>query len=189
MAGRIILVRHGETEANRAGVFAESDEIPLTESGRGQARAAARRLAASPPHRLYSSPLVRARETGEILALELGMEVEILQGIHERDFGCLKGHPYRRMGEMMAADPSCDFARSWLWRPAGGESLEDVRERVIAVLRNLWKKHAGLDLMVVCHGAVIQAISAHLSGDWENAAVPANCESLAIDGAVFGERV
>src|ERR1700759_3478401 len=106
MAGRIILERHGETDANRSGCFADSDQIPLTDAGRRQAEDAARRLAADfCPRRLLSSSFARARETSGIIARTLGLEVEVIEGIHERDFGCLKGHPYARLGEMMAADP------------------------------------------------------------------------------------
>lgn len=186
MAGRIILVRHGETEANRAGCFAESDEIPLTEAGRRQAHEAARRLASGfPLQRLFSSPFARARETSEIIAQVLRLEVEILEGIHERNFGCLKGHPYKRMGEMMAGDPSCDLTRTWTWRPEGGESLDDVRRRAVAVIDDVRGRHADQDVVLVCHGAVIQALSAHLTGNWSDAVVPANCEILVIEAATF----
>jgi broad specificity phosphatase PhoE len=186
MAGRIILVRHGETEANRTGCFAESEEIPLTEEGRRQARDAARRLAAGAlPHRLFSSAFARARETGQIIARELRLEMEILEGIHERDFGSLKGHPYHRMGEMMAADPSCDLTRIWLWKPEGGESLDEVRLRAVAVLEDVRRRHADQDVVLVCHGAVIQALTAHMSGDWAKAKVPGNCEMLVIDAETF----
>jgi broad specificity phosphatase PhoE len=176
MPGRIILVRHGETEANRTGCFAESDEIPLTAAGRAQARDAARRLAADfRPRHMLSSPFARARETGEIIARALRLEVEILEGIQERNFGCLKGHPYARMAEMMAGDPACDFDKTWAWRPAGGESLEDVRRRAAAVLDEVRARHGDRDVVVVCHGAVMQAMAAHMTGSWSEAAIPANC--------------
>ncbi|MDP9053977.1 MAG: histidine phosphatase family protein [Acidobacteriota bacterium] len=190
MPGRIILVRHGETEANRAGCFADSDEIPLTETGRRQAEEIARRLGAFNAHRIFSSPFARARETSEIIAEALRLEVEILEGIHERDFGCLKGHPYSRMGELMESDPAYDAARNWTWRPEGGESLEDVRTRAAAVLEEIRRRHADQVVLIVCHGAVIQCVSAHLTGDWSRAVVPGNCEILVIerDSGRAGER-
>jgi probable phosphoglycerate mutase len=181
-AGRIILVRHGETEANRLGRFAESNEIPLTEAGRRQAWEVADRLAAEfRPTRLLSSGFLRARETSEIIGRTLGLEVAVIEGIHERDFGCLKGHAYARMGELMSSDPACDPSQSWLWIPAGGESLDDVRRRAIAVLQEVRKGHPDQEVVVVCHGAVIQAVCAHITGEWSEASVPANCGIVVIE--------
>jgi broad specificity phosphatase PhoE len=182
-AGRIILVRHGETEANRLRHFAESDDIPLSETGILQAEQLARRLATDfQPSRLFSSKFLRARQTGEIIATSLGLNVEILEGIHERNFGALRGHPYERLGEMMLQDASYDPGSSWLWTPAGGESLEDVRRRAVAALDDLRLRHADEEVVVVCHGAVIQTVSAHISGEWNEASVPANCGVLVLTG-------
>jgi len=180
MGGKILLVRHGETAANRTERFAASDEIPLTDVGRRQALQVARRLQAEfRPRHLLSSPFARARETSEIIAGVLAMEIEILQGIHERDFGCLKGHPYARMLDMMADDPAYDSHRPWTWSPPGGESLEDVRRRVVATLEGV-RGRSG-DVVVVCHGAVMQALAAHLNGSWNGVSIPGNCGILVIE--------
>jgi 2,3-bisphosphoglycerate-dependent phosphoglycerate mutase len=174
--GKVILVRHGETDANRRKCFAESDDIPLTETGRRQAQELASRLAREfRPQILCSSQFARARETSEIIAAVLGLQPETIPGIHERNFGFLKGHPYDRMGEAMTADPLYDPARSWQWRPAGGESLDDVRDRAIVSLTATRARHRDKDIVIVCHGAVIQAIRAHITGDWSESFVPPNC--------------
>ena len=173
-------MRHGETDANRTECFAASDEIPLTEVGRGQALQVARRLEAEfRPRHLLSSPFARARETSEIIAGALAMEMEILEGIHERNFGCLRGHPYARMFEMMASDPAYDFNKPWTWSPPGGESLEDVRRRVVAALEGV-RGRLG-DVVVVCHGAVMQALAAHLNGSWNEVSIPGNCGIIVIE--------
>ena len=178
---RVILARHGETDANRRRCFADSNEIPLNEAGRIQAEELARRLAANfRPERLAASPFLRATQTGEIIARELGLDMEIAEGIQERDFGCLKGHPYARMGELMCQDPVYAPMRAWLWRPPGGESLEDVRLRAIAVLDGLRMRYPSQELIVVCHGAVIQALSAHVTGEWSEVSVPPNCGIVVI---------
>lgn len=170
---KFILVRHGETEANRRRCFADSDEIPLTETGRVQARGLAARLAREyRPEMLFSSEFARARETGEIIGEVLGLLPESIPGIHERNFGFLKGHPYDRMGEAMKGGPS----EPWLWTPAGGESLDDVRRRAIAALDGTRTRHAAADeIVIVCHGAVIQAVCAHITGEWSESFVPPNC--------------
>jgi broad specificity phosphatase PhoE len=181
-AGTLILVRHGETDANRRRCFAESSEIPLNENGLLQASHLGAQLAREfRPELLVSSDFLRARQTSDIIADALGLKTEVIAGIHERDFGCLKGHPYERMGKAMALDVMYDSARSWMWTPAGGESLEDVRVRGAAVLERLREEHPGKQAVVVCHGAVIQAMCAHITGDWNEAWVPPNCGIVIID--------
>jgi broad specificity phosphatase PhoE len=180
--GKVILVRHGETEANRLRCFAASDELPLTEGGHRQAEDLAHRLARKfRPEVVVSSAFLRARQTGEIIARALRIETEVRAGIHERDFGCLKGLPYGRLGEMMLTDALCDPARTWMWTPPGGESLDDVRRRAVAVIEDLRVRYPEQEVIVVSHGAVIQAICAHVTGEWSEASVPPNCGVVVIE--------
>jgi broad specificity phosphatase PhoE len=179
--GKIILVRHGETHANRLRCFAESNEIVLTAAGERQAEELAQRLAARfQPDLLFSSAFPRARQTGEIIARTLNIQSEILTGIHERDFGCLKGQPYGRLGELMLSDALCDPAKTWLWTPPGGESLHDVQRRAVAAIEELRDRYPDKEVVVVSHGAVIQAIYAHVTGVWTEASVPPNCGMVVI---------
>ena len=187
-AGRIILVRHGETEANRLRRFAESNDIPLTQTGRKQAHELARRLAAEfQPDLLLTSEYLRARETSEIIGNFLSLEPTVLPGIHERDFGSLRGHPYERMSELMLADSIYDPARPWLWTPPEGESLEDVRARAMQALE-LARSHNAREAVIVCHGAIIQAICAHLTGEWRQSFVPPNCGYAVVECTNDGWR-
>jgi broad specificity phosphatase PhoE len=173
--GRIILVRHGETDANRLRRFAESGEIPLTELGFQQARNLAIEIAQNfKPVALLSSRYLRARQTSSVLGKALELLPILLDGIHERDFGVLKNQPYHRMGEMMRQDPAFDSAQPWLWVPPDGESLEQVRVRAVAALDTLCSQ-SPFDLVVVSHGAVIQSLAAHLTGEWSESHLPPNC--------------
>jgi broad specificity phosphatase PhoE len=89
----------------------------------------------------------------------------------------------------MTADPLYDPARSWQWRPAGGESLEDVRRRAIAALAAARARHSGKDIVIVCHGAVIQAICAHIDGEWRESFVPPNCGVVELNYTPEGWRL
>ena len=181
-AGKIILVRHGETDANRRRCFAESNEVPLNETGRMQAQRLAGSLPCEfRPARVLSSDFLRARETSDIIAAALGLRSEVIAGVHERDFGCLKGHPYERMGEAISLDAMYDPEQFWYWAPVGGESLDDVRVRGAAALDAIRAGNEGKQVVVVCHGAVIQAMCAHITGEWNEAWVPPNCGIVVID--------
>jgi probable phosphoglycerate mutase len=178
--GRIVLVRHGETEANRARRFAEED-VCLTDLGRTQALEVAKRLQIEfRPDHLVSSQFLRARQTSEIIAAVLGLPMEAVPGIHELDFGLLKGQPYEELERLRSSDGSRDSnaperSNPWIWRPPGGESAEDVRRRAVEAIEALRLRYPDREVVVVCHGIVIQAVCAHLTGEWSEGSVPPNC--------------
>lgn len=185
LEGKIILVRHGETEANRLRYFAE-DNVSLTATGLQQAHELALRLKRDfRPDALLSSAFLRARQTAEIIGPVLGLPLETVPGLHERDFGCLKGKPYKELSQMMSFDgfydPEVTDQKPWLWRPAGGESLEDVRARAILAIETVRFQQRGREVVVVCHGAVIQALCAHITGEWSYVSVPPNCGIVTVD--------
>jgi broad specificity phosphatase PhoE len=173
----VILVRHGETTSNRDRHFGVSEDVQLTELGEQQARELAQRLAQEfsgrfRPQRILSSKYARARRTSEILAERLGLEVEVVQGIHERDFGYLKGLTYDHIPPVANTDPD--------WVPEGGESRRELQARVLTALHAALTRYTEEEILVVCHGAVIQSICAHLAGSWENAHMPDNCGMVAV---------
>lgn len=177
--GKLILVRHGESVGNRDRIFSHGpSELPLTDLGREQAREAAHKIAASfRPQIIVTSPYLRARLTGQIIAdiLELPVEVEDL--IHERDIGHLIGKSY----DVVMDDPSYDPERPWLWRPPGGESFEDVRARVGPAFDKLAQKYVGREIVVVSHGGVMMSAWAHVTGSWQGARIPPNCGIVLVE--------
>ena len=136
--GKLIIVRHGETEANRGRVVAASGDIPLNETGRQQALESAQRIAKHfHPKRIISSHFLRARQTAEIIAAELQLPAEVWDDIHERELGSLKGEPYTKELELALQDANFDPTKKWNWRPPGGESFEDIRERTASAFERL----------------------------------------------------
>ncbi len=174
--GRLILVRHGESEANRDGCFTAHDEVPLTEQGMQQAsRQAARIAELYAPVAVAASKFLRARQTAGIIAEQLHLPVEVLPDLHERDFGCLRGAPYDALRAMIESDPSYDSKQDWLWAPQGGESRDDVRKRVVPAFQAIANRHPDGDVVVVSHGVVMLALWAYLTGTWTDAHLPPNC--------------
>lgn len=180
--GKLIMVRHGESEGNRDRRFTLSPEVPLTDLGRQQAREAAQRIAKrSNPHLIISSPYRRARQTSDIIAGELGLPIEVVQDLHERDLGVLKGQSYDLLRDLAGQDSGYDPKRGWLWRPEGGESYEDVRKRVIVAIEETRCRYPDHELIVVSHGGVMLSMWAHLTGSWEDAHLPPNCGIVLIE--------
>jgi broad specificity phosphatase PhoE len=180
--GKLIMVRHGESEGNRDRRFTISPDVPLTELGRSQARNAAERIAMRfRPERIISSPYRRARQTSEIIASELALPVEIVHDLHERDLGALKGESYDLLRELVRQDPGYDPKQGWLWRPEGGESYEDVRRRVIVAIEDIRSRYPEHEVVVVSHGGVMLSMWAHVTGQWEDAHLPPNCGIVLIE--------
>ena len=145
----IYLVRHGETDWNRARRIQGSTDIPLNETGRSQAAATGRLLARRQWDGIYASPLGRARETAQIIAREAGLgEPELIPAIVERNYGTAEG--------MTGEDIDRLFPNGA--EVPGRETREAVAERVIAALHELAARHPGESLIVVAHGGVIRSV-------------------------------
>jgi probable phosphoglycerate mutase len=179
--GKLILVRHGESLANRQHVFAE-DHTPLTDLGLKQAAEVAVHIAAHfRPAAIVASPLIRARQTAEVIGQHLGLAVEVVPGLEEADFGFLKGQSYEFYHRHIQQDPTFNRTEAWLWVPQGGESTEMTALRVMPVLQRLADRFPDEEILVVCHGMMMMAITAHLLGSWHGLDVPPNCAVLTVE--------
>jgi broad specificity phosphatase PhoE len=160
----VLLVRHGETDDNAADRFQGRLDTPLNDRGRAQSAALAEALVGEDLRALYSSPLRRARETAEIVAARLGLEIVFDERLVEADAGDWTG--------MLAADIiAADAAAYHDWRGRtpgfrlpGGESVGEQAQRVAAALADV---AAGpLPALVVTHGGCIRAVEGlHLPGN------------------------
>jgi len=170
--GSLILIRHGESSGNRARLFAaDPQELPLTELGYAQARAAAHLISAMFNAKLVvSSPFLRAQETARVIAAVVAAPLRIEPDLYERDVGIYRGQSYDALAQARSHE-----ARPWEWRPPGGESYEDVKARVAPVLDRLARENPDSDVVVVSHGGVMLTLWAHLAGSWDAAHAPPNC--------------
>lgn len=180
--GKLIMVRHGESEGNRDRRFNITPDIPITELGRKQAQEAAERIARMfRPEAIIASPYLRARQTAEIIAAPLGLPVEVVDDLHERDLGALKGESYDVLREIVRSDPAYDPKQGWLWRPEQGESYDDVRRRVMVAIEGLRERYPEHEVVVVSHGGVMLSMWAHLVGRWKDAHLPPNCGIVIVE--------
>lgn len=159
---RLLLIRHGESVANSERRFTRDDDEPLTATGIEQARETARRLLARyRPGVVYSSPLLRARQTAELIAEAFGLVPQLVPELHEQSYGELRGQLYTRYLEVV---PPSVGPELWRRQPPGGESLLDVLERVRPVVDELALRHTDDETIVVSHGGVMAAIRGYVAG-------------------------
>ena len=151
----LILVRHGRTSANAAGLLQGRVDNKLDDVGVQQASqiAAALSRADQPPDRIISSPLLRARQTAEATAELTGLEIAIDERWSELDYGEWDEIP---ISEVRASD--------WQrWRadtgfaPPGGESLAQLNDRVDAACNELAALAAGRNVAVFTHVSPIKS--------------------------------
>jgi broad specificity phosphatase PhoE len=154
---RLILVRHGETLHNVAGIAQGWNDSDLSEKGRMQVKHLAERLVKYKPTAIYSSPLGRAMSTAEAIAATTGLEVQTLEDLREMSYGDWENRSFLDVREESLAvyerwivDPDCPS-------PAG-ESHNDVLRRMQRALANI----ATARPVVVTHGTAIRIAATSL---------------------------
>ena len=164
----LVLVRHGVTEHTLGKLFSgglKSSNPPLNDEGREQARATGQWLAplSSTFDALISSPVRRTRETAEILAGFLHLEIEEEPGIAEMEFGTWDGLSFTEVHEKWP-----DEISSWLGdlesAPHGGESFRAVEKRVLEGRDRIVASYAGRTVVCVSHVTPIKTLVADALG-------------------------
>lgn len=169
MTGRLILIRHGQTEANVARRL--DTRLPgarLTEHGETQAHTLGTSLAAA-PKALISSEALRARQTAGFVERASGIVLEVREGIHEAQAGDLEDRSDRVSHETYARVFHSWHAGELGARVPGGESGAEVLDRYLPVVDALRGRYLDGsdetgDVLVVSHGAAIRLVAAYLSG-------------------------
>jgi broad specificity phosphatase PhoE len=163
----LLLVRHGETEWNRTRRWQGQHDLPLTAVGDAQAVATARRLMVEKPVALYSSDLIRARRTAEVIGEACGLEPKLDPGLREVDVGSWVGLTSPEAEQRFPEGHARWVAGGTGWDD--GETYPAMAERVVAALRTIASRYAEADrVVVVTHGGPIRAAAAHavaLEGD------------------------
>ena len=149
----LLLVRHGETDWNRARRWQGHTDTPLNDTGRAQARELAERL--DPPDAIVASDLSRARETAELLAARFGLPVEIDERLREVDVGEWSGLTMAEVEERFPAGLQRRLAGGTGWEQ--GETYEEMGARVVAALHDLATRQDGT-VLVVTHGGCVREI-------------------------------
>ncbi|MFJ4325089.1 bifunctional RNase H/acid phosphatase [Streptomyces tricolor] len=150
----LVLLRHGETPLTPQKRFSGSGgtDPSLSAAGREQAYRVAEALARRGTiQAVVSSPLARTRETAEIVAARLGLDVAVEEGLRETDFGAWEGLTF---GEVRERHP--DDLNAWLADPearptGGGESFAETATRIAATRDKLVAAHAGRTVLLVSH--------------------------------------
>lgn len=162
MTRRIVLWRHGRTEWNATGRFQGQIDIALDEVGRDQADGAARRLASLQPELLVSSDLHRARDTMAALAALTGLEIDLDARLRETFAGDWQGLTGAEIASRYPEEYKAWRAGDPLLRVGGGETRQEVAERMAAAVRDVAMRLSddGLAVLTTHGGAARLGIAA-----------------------------
>jgi probable phosphoglycerate mutase len=149
------LVRHGEHDQVDRTLCGRMPGVVLNATGKEQARAAGRRLAALQPLRILSSPLERARGTADIIGQETGCSIEDAPPLQEIACGEWTGKAFEDLHKD-SRWRGWNEARS-VTRPPGGEMMIEVQARVVSYLQSLRRLYERARLVLVSHSDVIKA--------------------------------
>jgi len=156
----VLLIRHAHI--GLAGRFCGRTDPPLSELGREQAAKLAEELAEHPLTHIFSSDLLRTRETAAFIAVKSGLKVELLSQLRELYFGEWEGLSW---DEVSGTHP--DYAQRWMEKypllPApGGEDFAAFRDRVQGALAEVAARSEGGCAAVVTHSGVIRTFMLHV---------------------------
>jgi probable phosphomutase (TIGR03848 family) len=160
---RILLIRHAHNPYLDTGCLAgRIPGVHLSDRGRDQAKALAERLASVQIAAIYSSPMERAVETAEPVAISHGVQIQIIEDLQETDCGEWTG---RRIEELMKTDlwPKLQAYPSGTSHP-GGEGLQAVQGRMVRAIDAICAAHPGALAVVVSHADPLRAALAHYTG-------------------------
>lgn len=188
----IWLVRHGQTDWNLAGRWQgqSPDAPPLNQTGRAQVLALGSQLKAPPISVIYASDLLRTRQTAELLAKPLGLQVILEPRLREMDLGEWEG--------MLSDEIKAQYPRELAERTRdplntqapGGEALIQVVERCLAAADEIAARHPDETVMIIAHGVSLAALICLSQGIpleclYEN--IPENAELFQIEWRAPGE--
>ncbi|MDO5503110.1 MAG: histidine phosphatase family protein [Actinomycetia bacterium] len=164
-ARRLIILRHGESEANRDGIWQGQFDSPLTETGQQQAKAAAALIAQSHPALVIASDLMRAAATGDAVGEAAGVSVAYDSRLREIAVGEWTGMRADQVKERFADERARHLRGEDFRRGISGESLTDVQQRVLPLLEEVSGRiEPGQVAVLATHGITGRVIVGTLLG-------------------------
>lgn len=157
-----LLIRHADNASVGRFIAGRKPGVHLNQTGNAQAERLAERLASLSIAAVYSSPMERAMETVEPLARRLGLEIQVLNGLNELDYGEWTGRSSQELANL-AEWKEFNIHRSRTRIP-GGETLLEAQARAVAALEQLARQHPEAIVVIVSHADILRAVLAYYAG-------------------------
>jgi len=164
---KLFLVRHGQSQWNLENRFTGWQNIDITALGQQEARQAGKALMKESIDIAFTSTLIRAQHTLQIILEEIGkpnIPIIVDAALNERSYGNLEGLNKDETAEKYGVEQVHIWRRSFDVAPPGGESLKDTYDRVIPYFENFIQPalDAGKNVLIVAHGNSLRALIMYL---------------------------
>lgn len=162
---RLLIVRHGQSEANQHHVFAGHTDAPLSELGLAQAARTAEYI--SENYRVdcvYASDLLRAYHTGKAVADRLGLDITTHHKLREIYAGDWEGRTFDELSREYPEEYGLWRNNIGLARCVGGESLAEVQQRALFTVRDIVFHHEGKTIVIATHATVVRSLQCYAMG-------------------------
>jgi probable phosphoglycerate mutase len=161
----LCITRHGETDWNQQGILQGWTDVTLNELGRQQARDMAASFDKAGFEAVWSSPLLRARETAEIIAPLIRLPVpRVHRGLMERNFGVFQGIPKSELAELNPVELQLILKRNPDGHFEGGETMDQFADRVLGAIVNIGGHSHDQKVLIITHGWVMDVVTRHVMG-------------------------
>lgn len=159
MSVKVLLVRHGQDQDNAKHIMNGRRDTPLTPFGREQAGVARDVIAKENITTIYSSPLLRAKETAEYIAKPHGLIVQMDDRLLERDFGIITGKLNTEIVNY-CKNTIKNNDNLYVLDGKGVERFQEVYRRAKSFIKDIKEKHQQETVVVVCHNDIAKMIQA-----------------------------
>ena len=153
----LYMIRHAESEANKARILASRGAFPLTKDGKADADLIAGELKEIVRiDRIISSPLVRARQTAESFSAVYSLKIEEDERLSEQELGKFSGMSYDEVKNH--SDYEMDALKRWDWTPEGGESYKMIARRLQSFFHDMANQPDSENILIVTHAVAFRMI-------------------------------
>ncbi len=158
---KIYIIRHGETDSNKVNkLMGQRVDESLNQEGIRQAEELSENLIGQHFDIIFTSPLKRALETAQIISEKIKVPILEKKELLERDFGTLSGKSWDEMSKGVSDDSpdfkKQDFEQYYNYRPYGGESVEDVKERLLIFIDEIKNNYSDKKVLIIAHGGILK---------------------------------
>ena len=151
---RLYLVRHGQVEGHKEKRYNGQANVPLTPLGREESARVCDSLADIPLDAVYSSDLDRSRYCAELVAAAHKLTVSTCESLRELHIGNWEGRTWAELQEAYPEDWQSRLRNLVNFQVPGGESLQDVADRIRPTIQKIITSHPGGNVVLVAHGGV-----------------------------------
>lgn len=161
---RVYLMRHGETANAHQICMNGHFDVALSDTGMEQSRQLAQALQNQPLRAVYSSDLQRTYQGARLIAEPHGLEPVTYPELRELSFGEWEGKSIEELSELFPGEMNKRLKQTELFRADGGETFQELHDRVIPKFMEITSRHPNDAIALVCHGGINRTIIAHLLG-------------------------